>query len=124
MAGGGENPGWHDPGSCVWHGRDAGRVGGAGNRSGIELPSAVAVWPGDAAGGAVLGSRRTDVRMQRGADANRPDVQPGARSHDLLRMRLLSVERAERFSNTAEAGSAEPAGVRERGPAGRAGAAE
>ena len=36
--------------------------------------------------------------MQRRADADRPDVQHGDRSHDDVRLRVLSLERAEELS--------------------------
>ena len=66
-------------------------------RPGVELnlrtPLSFAV--DHAAGGAVLCLRRSCSGMQRQPDPHRPDVQHGADADDLLRLHLLSVERAE-----------------------------
>ena len=65
-----------------------------GTRRRPERAAARAVCDGGVAGGAVLGVRRAGAGMQRGTDADRTDVQPGAGADDFFRLRLLSVERA------------------------------
>src|ERR1700722_36619 len=76
-----------------------------------------------ATGRAVLGLRRTRAWVQRESDAHRPDVQHGFNANDFFRLYILSVERAESLSDSAENRSGESAGLRERGPARNARAA-
>ena len=60
----------------------------------LEFRPSGGVRGGLPAGGAVLGGGRADAGLQHRADADRPDVQPGAGADDDVRLRLLSVERA------------------------------
>src|ERR1039457_3899738 len=55
--------------------------------------------------------------LQRGANTDRPDVQPGAGADDDVRLRLLSVERAGGVPHFAHGGAGEPVGVCQRGTA-------
>ena len=70
------------------------------------------------------GAGRTDAGMQHRADADRPDVQPGGRAHDDVRLRVLPVERAARLSRAAIRRADQSAGVCQRRPARRAGSAD
>src|SRR5579859_1625497 len=123
MAGSGKDSGWNGAGAGGGSGSRDGGVAGAGPWRGDEHGPAAAVRGGGASGGAFRGGGRTGSGMQRGADADRADVQPGAGAHDFLRVRILSVERSERLPGAPETGAVESAGLRERRPAWHAGAA-
>src|ERR1019366_7621534 len=111
---GGKDRGRDDSGDGGGAGGDSGRMANHGARGQSRFPQANRVPVGGNLGGAGL---------QRGADADRPDVQPGAGADVDVRLRVLSVERARVVPDFAHSGAGEPAGVRQRGTARGAGPA-
>jgi hypothetical protein len=88
-----------------------------GEGVGLSLGRPVLLAGGRDAGGGIFGGRGAGAGLHGRNDADRTDVQHGAFADDFLRLRVLSVERAEQLPAAAEAGAAESPGVRERGPA-------
>ncbi len=68
----------------------------------------------DSAGRRLLRLRRTGPGLQHRSAAHRPDVQHGDDAHDLVRLHLLSVERAEDFPHPAESRADQSAGLCQR----------
>src|SRR5689334_8845490 len=89
----------------------------AASRCRIASVLAVDVRGRDVARGALLSFGWSRTWMQRRSDQNRIDVQHGADADDLLRLHVLSVERARKLSDSSEDRAAKSARVRKRGTA-------
>ncbi len=79
----------HDPGAGGRPGGDSLGLAGDGLGRQYQLPPPAPVRRHLPAGGAVFGRRRAGAGVQHRPDADRPDVQPGDRAHDDVRLRLL-----------------------------------
>src|ERR1035437_8445817 len=106
--GGGKFGGRDDSGDGGGTGGDSGRVADHGGGGSARFRQAIRVPVGGAAGGAIFIGGRAGAGLQRGANADRPDVQPGGGAHDDVRLRVLSVERARVVPYFAHGSTGEP----------------